>query len=695
MSEPTTERLQPWLHDLVVALAAPTQIWCGLDGQVRASGAQGVYHGDVRALSRAELQVGGREPVAVQVEPEDGTSMLAVGIARHLGDRIPDPTVRVERRRRVSPGQVVEDVALVSAAHEAVRTDVRLLLAGDLAGMDEVKSGGVGSPVTPMVDDGTATWKGADGFTVTVRAPGSDLQTVEDHAEAVWQVDLPPGGTARLSWHCEVTDPAAVLVAPPMHVGDGQSWHPVVEASDGRLARWVDRSLGDLRALMLATAAAPDEAFLAAGAPWYLTLFGRDSLWAARMLLPLGTDLAASTLRLLASRQGSTVNADRAEQPGKILHELRRGELHLATDSARAEGGLHLPPVYYGTVDATPLWVCLLHDAWRWGLPDDEVEPLLPALEAALGWITEHGDSDGDGFLEYVDTTGRGLSNQGWKDSADSVRWRDGSLAEAPIALCEPQGYAHEAAVGGAALLEHFGRPGADRWTSWAEGLRERFRSRFWVEDADGGYPAIALDAAKRPVDSLTSNPGHLLGTGLLTEHQEALVARRMVSAEMDSGFGLRTLAESSGGFSPLSYHCGSVWPHDTAIVMSGLARCGHPDAAADLLDGLLAAAEAFDGRLPELFGGDSRDDVPAPVPYPAACRPQAWSAAAAVAALAAVAGLQPDVPGGTVRVAPLAPSPVGALRVAGLRVAGAPVTLSLAADGSLEWLHGTELEVR
>jgi glycogen debranching enzyme len=274
------------------------------------------------------------------------------------------------------------------------------------------------------------------------------------------------------------------------------------------------------------------------------------------------------------------------------------------------------------------------------------------------------------------------------------VRWRDGSLADAPIALCEPQGYAHEAAVAGAALLDRFGRPGADRWRSWAEGLRERFRKQFWVEDAEGAYPAIALDASKRPVDSLTSNPGHLLGTGLLDSEEEALVARRLSSPAMDSGFGLRTLATGSGGYSALSYHCGSVWPHDTAIAMTGLARAGQHDAAAALLDGLLAAADAFDGRLPELYAGDAIAEVPRPVPYPSSCRPQAWSAAAAVAALAAVTGLRPDVPAGSVSVAPLAPSPVGAARVAGLRVAGASVRVSVMADGRLERLRGCPPQV-
>lgn len=688
---PAPRRLQPWLHDLTVALAAPTQVWCGPDGQIRECGAQGLYHGDIRLLARAVLQIGDHEPDPVMVEPDGASGMVAVAVARHLGDRVPDPTIRVERRRTVSPGRFREDIIVASAAKDPLRTEVRLLLSSDLASMDAIKSGSRTANVVPHVDGDAVAWTARDGLMTRLNARGASLATRDDGVVAAWQVDVPAGGSVRLQWECEVRDPAALLTSAQAPDGLGQSWDPVVEADDRRLAPWIADSVGDLEALRMATVDAPEHTFLAAGAPWFLTLFGRDSLWAARMLLPLGTDLAGSTLRLLASRQGRAVEAETAEQPGKILHEIRR-----VGGEARPEGadGLTLPPVYYGTVDATALWVCLLHDAWRWGMSPEQVEPLLPALEAALGWMVEYGDSDDDGFLEYIDTTGRGLSNQGWKDSGNSVRWRDGRLAEAPIALCEVQGYAHEAAVGGAAVLEAFGRPGADRWLSWAEAARERFRRAFWVEDAYGAFPAIALDSAKRPVDSLTSNAGHLLGTGLLNPEEEAAVALRMVSREMSSGFGLRTLSSDSGGFSPLSYHGGSVWPHDTAIVMAGLARSGHPSAAATLLCGLLAAADGFGGRLPELFGGDAREDVPAPVPYPAACRPQAWSAATAVAAVAAVTGLRPDVPGGSITLAPMSPSPVGALRVQGLRVAGRPVSVSIGADGRSADLEGTDLRV-
>jgi glycogen debranching enzyme len=462
-----------------------------------------------------------------------------------------------------------------------------------------------------------------------------------------------------LRWSLSVDDPDAV-----MWPGDGNFRTPDVRSHDRRVERLVTQSLDDLTALRLTTTEDNGDVFLGAGVPWYLTLFGRDSLWAARMLLPLGTDIAMSTLRVLARRQGEKVDPETGEAPGKIMHELRRSDVTVPGQ---------LPAAYYGTIDATLLWISLLHDAWRWGHDPAEVEALLPAMEAALVWLADHADADGDGFLEYLDTTGRGLANQGWKDSGDAIRFHDGTIATGPIALAEVQGYAYRAALDAAELLEAYGREGVDRWRRYAAGIKDRFRAAFWV--AGGRYPALALDGAKRPVDSLTSNIGHLLGTGILSEEEEAKVASALGDATMSGAYGLRTMSAGDHGFAPLSYHCGSVWAHDTAIVAAGLARAGYAAEALHLFDGLLTAAEAFDFRLPELYGGDSRDDLSRPVAYPAACHPQAWSAAAAILMLEAWVGMTPDVPNGRVHLRPLP----GAPTVAGLSIKGRPVSF----DGS------------
>jgi glycogen debranching enzyme len=505
--------------------------------------------------------------------------------------------------------------------------------------------------------DGALTWE-RDDIVVTATAEHADAA---DHGRLSWAVTLEPGTTTTLTYSVRAHDPAAVVHAPTR----ARDWSDAqVSSGDHRLGRLVARSLDDLQALRLTDG---QDVYLGAGVPWFLTLFGRDSIWAARMLLPLGTDLAAGTLRVLARHQGTKTDPTSGEAPGKILHELRRQEFILAD-------GPHLSAAYYGTIDATPLWISLLHDAWRWGLPEAQAAELLPHLEAALGWLAGDADPDGDGFLEYLDTSGHGLANQGWKDSGDAVRHRDGRLAEPPIALAEVQGYAYRAALDGAALLDAFGRPGAGQWRDYAAVLAERFRARFWV---DGGYPALALDRDKRPVDSLTSNIGHLLGTGILNQAEERAVATALGGEAMSGGYGLRTMSANDGGFSPLSYHCGSVWTHDTAIVAAGLARAGFPAEATRLIDGLLTAAETFGYRLPELHAGDSRSALSRPMPYPAACRPQAWSAAAAVLMLQATLGLEPDVPNGRVRLNPLPGSPFGAVTARGLRIAGHPVDIT------------------
>ena len=674
--------LQPWLHDLTLVLAAPSQVWSGADGQVRPGGAQGVMHGDRRLLDRLELTVDGVEPTPVAQHPggTGGAGHVFVAVPRRLGDPGPDPTVRVTRTRTLRAGELRESVVLTSTARTTTSCSVRLRLAADLASMDDLKAGHGSGPVAPSrLDAELVTWE-SDGFRGDVRAPGATLAPDGDAVLATWTVEVPPGGSAERELVVTLTDAGAVVTAPARRA----DWaEPTVVSADRRLGPALDRALSDLRLLRLAPTDAPEESFVAAGAPWFLTLFGRDSLWAARMLLPVSTALAGSTLRVLADRQGATNDAATAEQPGKILHEVRAKAIDVRDESHT----FTLPPVYYGTIDATSLWATTLHDAWRWGLPADEVEPLLPALERALTWQVEEGDADGDFFLEYVDETGAGLANQGWKDSGDSIRRADGSLASAPVALCEVQAYAYAAATRGADLLEAFGRPGTDRWRAWAEELRTRFRRQFWVEDARGAFPAIALDGAKKPVASVTSNIGHLLGTGLLDPDEVDLVARRLVGDDMLSGFGIRTLSSDARGYSPTGYHVGSVWPHDTAICLAGLAAEGRAEVA-PVAEALLSAVHAFDGRPPELFSGDARGSHPVPVPYPAACRPQAWSAAGTVSLTASLLGLVADVPAGSVTAAPVTPWPLGATTVRGLRAGDRSLAVDVddAGAASVSW---------
>ena len=665
--------LQPLLHDEIVILRAPTQAWSSRSGAMGSGAIHGIYHSDVRIVSTIDVRYDGLEAEHIATVPGGAESVAFIGLLRHLDDSTADPRVRVVHRRTVTTTGAVESLIFESALGHEVSSTVVVRLASDLAEMDMVKAG-LGEALAEITVDGESAAWGRNAITASLRARGAAVAVSADGAlELTWVVTIPAKGSSRLGWSIEAADADAVvrgLTTPP-------GWSaPVLSGGDDRLACWVSRALGDLDALRLTTMADPTSEFIAAGAPWFFTLFGRDSIWAARFMLPLGTRLAGDTLRVLAGLQGTRSVAESAEQPGKIMHELRRGVLEIPGEN------ISLPPLYYGTVDATALWVCLLHDAWRWGLPGDEVRSMIPQLVAALEWMRDFGDADGDGLLEYIDSTGRGLANQGWKDSGDSVQWRDGTLADGPIALCEVQAYAFEAASHGAELLDHFGVEGGAEWRAWAARLKSRFNETFWIQDADGAYPAIALDSQKRAVDTVTSNLGHLLGTGLLDGRQAALVARRLVSPELNSGFGLRTMSTDSAGYWPLSYHGGSVWTHDTAIAIHGLSRDGFTAEAGALVSGLLAAASGFDYRMPELHSGDASSTFASPVPYPAACRPQAWSAAAAVSVLGSLLGLRPDAQSATIGVSP---SPLaGSLSVSGLRLGDANVSIELNTDGEV-----------
>lgn len=644
---------QPWMHDMKALVCAPAQLWCDPDGTMSGNGVHagaasiaGFYLADTRILSDIAVAVNGERPTPISWRRIRQNGGVVSMVARNIEGVTVDPQLRLDERRTVSADRLTESIDIRSVLDRDIDVEVSIAMRGDIATMQEVK-GGVPSAAAAA---GAVTMTAAgDGMTLDAGdlhvaiGPSADCGAAPDAigvdgltGTATWRLTVPARGTVRIGLQ-------VVAMAPDMVVQAASTpcpWRDVaVCAADSRVSRWVRTSLEDLAGLRMAIPALPDDEFLAAGAPWFFTLFGRDSLWAARFLLPLTTRTAMGTLRTLAHFQATASDPETNADPGKIMHELR-GE-QLVSAGAFASDGMSLPPLYYGTIDATPLWIITLGEALRWGAPEDEVRALLPNLEAALAWLRDWGDCDGDGFLEYIDRTGHGLSNQGWKDSGDSVRWRDGRIAEGPIALCEVQGYAYQAAMIGADLLDRFGRPGGEAWRAWAAGLKTRFNERFWVDDGHGRYPAIALDKDKRPVDSLTSNIGHLLGTGILDEQGVRDVVARLTGPDMLSGYGVRTMSGECGGYWPQSYHCGSVWAHDSAIVMLGLAAEGYIDEAVRIAEGLVRAADAFGYQIPELYAGDAGEGGPAP--YPAACHPQAWSAASSVAVASLLLGLTPD----------------------------------------------------
>lgn len=442
---------------------------------------------------------------------------------------------------------------------------------------------------------------------------------------------------------------------------------PQVETDHPGLKNVVTRSAEDLGALRIFDPDFPERMVVAAGAPWFMTVFGRDSLLTAWMALLVDPDLALGVLQTLARFQGTDVDPRHDEEPGRILHEMRFGD----AASLSLGGG----SIYYGTADATPLFVMLLGELRRWGVAAELVDELLPNAERAMEWIERFGDADGDGYVEYHRATDRGLANQGWKDSWDGIRYADGRVAEAPIALCEVQAYTYGAFLARA----HFAFEAGDeatyqRFRAKATDLKTAFNRDFWLEDK--GWFAVGLDADKRPIDSLTSNIGHCLWTGIVDDEKAGQVAAKLMSPEMFSGWGVRTLATNCGGYNPISYHCGSVWPHDTAIVAAGLARYGFDGAAQQLVLALLDAATAQGGRLPELYSGLDRTELSVPVGYPTSCSPQAWSAASPLLCLRTLLRLDPWVPRGKTWLSPNLPEGIGYLKVEGIPLAGARVTV-------------------
>jgi glycogen debranching enzyme len=611
--------LQPFLHDRTICVHAPNLWISGADGQIR-DGIDGVFVADRRVLRQLFVLVNDQEPAAMSASFDGPHGATFMADARLVNDGLtPDPKVRVERRRYATVTGGTEDIIITNRNREVVTFTVSLDFQVDDTPLATVKNGQgcVDAPLA-FTKANVCDW-GQDDHAAELRfEPHPDEH---DSTSSRWHRTLPPGATTTIRLQLHAALPPAPLIPAP----DRPQWNVTSRAEDRHLDWLLDRSLKDLSALLMSDARQPSDLFAAAGAPWYMTLFGRDSLWAARMMLPVAPDLALSTARTLARRQGKSHDRKSKEAPGAILHEQRA-----------AEAGIGLPPLYYGTIDATPLFVSVIAECLT-DETEQDVLALLPAVVAALGWMAES-TALGGGFLRYESHDG-GLQNQGWKDSGDSIQWMNGALAKGPVALCEVQAYAYQAAMQGAGLLDHFGHDGAE-WRRWAQALQRRFHDAFWIDHADGSFIALALDRDQQPVDGVASNMGHVLGTGLIESADERRVVERLMQGDMFSGWGIRTLSSNADGFNPVGYHNGSVWVHDTAIIARGMQTTGHTAEATTLALALLDAGTAFQYRYPELFSGDERTISQVPTPYPASCRPQAWAASSAVVIAEILGGL-------------------------------------------------------
>ena len=665
------------------------------DGDVhpaRVSG-EGLYAHDTRYLSELRLRLDGIPPVALSYAADSGFRAVvdATNATLEVDGRVtvPQQTLGVQRVI-VIDDRLYHHVRLRSYCQVPVSTQVEVLLGADFADMFEVRGGlrrdARGHLLAPrQLPRGPAlAYLGEDDElreTLIEFDPLPDETTLEaDRVRAAWHVALDPGEERNL----------LITVEPALGgrrrrrrrmgtaVGRlgraGRDWERACTATESDSERFdelLDASLRDLRALLIPT---PGGQLLAGGIPWYVAPFGRDSLLTAYQTLPMNPELARTTLLALARLQAEADDPWRDAEPGKIPHELRSGEL--------ARTGLIPHTPYYGTVDATPLYLILAAAYYRWTGDIGTLTGLREVIDAAVAWIRDYGDHDGDGFLEYHCRSPGGLRNQGWKDSHDSVVHADGSLAEGPIALVEVQGYAYRAKLDIADVYDALGEAGvAAALRGEAEALRRAVNDAYWMPEE--GTFALALDGAKRQVASVTSNPAHCLWCGVVDDDKAGAVAERLMAPDMFSGWGIRTLSSDSPAYNPMSYHNGSVWPHDNAIAAAGLKRYGFTDATEQIATALVEVGSAArDFRLPELYCGFDRSEANAVVAYPVACIPQAWAAGAPFMLLQAMLGISADAPDGLLRLEkPGLPPWLNRLEIRGMHVGGAVLTLAFERD--------------
>jgi glycogen debranching enzyme len=630
----------------------------------------GLWFRDCRFLCVHEMRICGELPRLLTATDAEGTvsvhELTNPDLVLDGGEPLPSESLRIRVERRAEAGGAVRQTIGVRSYHRGpVRLPLEVELDADFLPMLELR-GIVPRHERPAPDGGPREFSivGRDGVRRSTVVRAAPEPRANSSGKLMFDLDLEPRGAIDLTLDFEVAEHSNGELAaaiPQRPRAEGTS----VTSDDQLFNRILRRSLDDLELLR---SELDGQSYYAAGLPWFATLFGRDSLITAFETLSFVPGVAASTLRLLAGRLGTEMNDERDEEPGKVLHELRVGEPATLGETPFAR--------YYGSVDATPLFLCLLGRYPDWSGDLELFRELRGPAEAALEWIDRYGDLDGDGLVEYSRRSPHGLATQGWKDSADGIPDAAGDPLAPPVALVEVQGYAARAKRMMARLFELDGdEPRAARLRDEAAALEEKLE-RFWLE-GDGCY-AIGLDRDKRPGSGLTSNQGHLLWAGAVSEERARCIRDVLMGPDMFSGWGVRTLAESHPAYNPVGYHTGSVWPHDSALIAFGLRRYGFDEDFTQIFEGLLEAASRFnDYRLPELFGGFSREEFDEPVPYPVACQPQAWSAGSIPFMLKWGLGLSPDALGKRLRIIrPSLPRWLERVEVSGLEIGNARIDL-------------------
>ncbi len=694
----TIKRQQPTLtlkgNDLFLITDTLGNVAACEETQVTSS--MGLFCRDTRFLSRLELQFEGQPPLLLSSTAQQGFALSALCANPYIASDDKRGEIRAEtigmQRDLVLQGGLFEELTLTNYSTKPVEFELSISFDADFADLFEIrgqvreKTGTLLRPVE-LAAESKPVFKGGylsdDGVELTLAYQGVDQLLMESRIQfyqrppdrfegytAIWRLALHPHATEVLGYRLQpcldnqplsaVNLPATLGQAVAAETVEEQRWREGVTCirTDNRaLNQIIERAEQDIYLLGQTFG---DGKILSAGVPWFSTLFGRDSIIAAMQTLMLNPDLARQTLTVLAAYQGQHNDDWREEEPGKILHELRFGEM------SRSGEVPHTP--YYGTVDATPLWLMLYADYYAWKGDRTLLEALWPNALAAMDWIDR--SSAKTGYVTYYRQSPGGLINQGWKDSGDCIVDATGKLAEGAIALAEVQGYVYAAKTRLAPLAELMQRPDlGDRWRAEAQDLKERFEGDFWLPEQ--GYVALALDGQGQPVDSITSNPGHCLGTGILSPDKASSVAKRLQAPDLFCGWGIRTLSSSSPAYNPMGYHIGSVWPHDNGMIAAGLRALGHTEQALEIAQGIfdMTIVQPYQ-RPPELFCGFERTPTSRPVRYPVACSPQAWATGTMFQLLQLMVNLVPEVANNCLRIVqPTLPASVSYMAISNFKV--------------------------
>ncbi|HLH08651.1 MAG TPA: amylo-alpha-1,6-glucosidase [Terriglobales bacterium] len=691
--------------DNLTLIAGRTFLSTRILGDITPPGAPdiGLFHDDTRFLSLMEMRIGGEVPVLLSSHSENlFLSQIELTTSNiHLRDTfdLPENTIHIHREQVLNKGVLLERITFENFNLQTVKFQVEIQYDADFVDVFEVRGmhrAQHGQYYQAVANENSMTffYRGLDDLMRRTVITWSPAPARVENQTAIWELELP--SMRRTEFSVTVTPSVdnekvsrphrefnAIVAERRESVLSWRKHSTSFESSNSVFTQTMNTAASDFHALQI-----PEKhgQVIAAGIPWFATMFGRDSIIAAYQSLSLNPRLAKETLRTLAAYQGTEQNDWKDEEPGKILHEYRQGEM-------TTSGEMPFGP-YYGTIDATPLFLILLSETYNWTADEKLVRELLPAAYKALDWIDHYGDLDGDGLVEYLRRSKRGLTNQGWKDSWDANVFRDGSTAQPPIALVEVQGYVYDAKYRMASLLRAFGdSKRGEQCRREAAEMAKRLEKAFWMPQR--GFYAMGLDKDKSQLEVISSNPGHLLFSRAISRERARAVVNRLMNPDMFSGWGLRTLSNEEKVFNPLSYHRGSVWPHDNSLIVHGMALYEFRDQVIRVFTTLFEAALSFrDYRLPELFCGVQRSENCVPVHYPVSCSPQAWASGSLFLMLISLLGIRPSAPKKELNVInPQLPEWLDQLNVRNLQVGNSRVGLDFTRRGERTFCNVVDIE--